>query len=179
MTLTSTRKNTIGAILIAVAALVFWVFDLVMYKQIPIFDSAISEHQAVLQKRKDAQQNIQSLYGTYQNRLSEIQKFLSIVPEGKEIAELISALETIAVQSGIEISEISIAEQKGAKTSKKGTRNVGISIKLLAPYSSILTFLNSIEQNIRVIDIQRIAVAPSIANTLLGIDIRGEAYFIK
>ncbi len=168
----------LGACLVAVALFLFWAFDVVAYQQIPKYNQAITERQAILQEHKAILENITSLNAEYQKRSASVQRFSSTVPTQKSTAQLIVSLDAAATQAGIHISDLGMGETKQVGEAA-GPSTVSITMAMTGTYAGLLLFLSNLEQNVRIIDVQSISVQPQAGSGILNFDLRATTYFIK
>ena len=169
-------KNLLGVLLIAMGLFLFWTFLVPEFRDIMAQREAIQERQDLLAERQELMTKINETYTQYQGRAGDIQKFSAVVPAKKSTAELISELEAIAGQSGMQLANISIQQGQSA-----GDYQVlSINAELLGSYGSLLTFLGAAEQNIRLLDIDSInASAGEGGVTLPRFSLRAIVYFLK
>ena len=110
--------------------------------------------------------------------MSDVQKFSSIVPAKKSTAELVSELEAIAAQTGMQLSDVSMQEQSATADKGGGYRVLALNIGLTGNYASLISFLNAVEQNIRLMDVASIDAAMGGAGSLMRFTIRATVYFL-
>ncbi len=173
----NTNKPLLGAGLLAAALLLFWVFDAAAYQRVSALKSAIAERRQVLADRRSILADVSRLHQQYQQHAGEIAKFSAIIPTKKDIAEMVSSLDAIATQSGLQISEISTGESLQAKESYLPLL---LTIKAKGNYNGLVNFLDGVERNIRLVNVDTLEVArdenqPSVLN----MTIKGNAYFLK
>lgn len=174
----SGNKHYIGAGLIAVGLLLLWVLDVPAYGSINTLRQAIKDRKIVVQERRDTLANVQKLTAEYDTRKEDIQRFSAVIPATKSTAELVSALEVIADRAGIQLLEMSpneAAPDPGDTSSK-----LSIQLKVRGSYNGLFGFLDGIEKNIRLINIDSIEAAGDQTQAgILNLTVRGTAYFVK
>lgn len=173
----SPSKQLIGAVVIAVALFLVWMLLVPQYQKIMAYRNAISERQGLLTERAGILEKIKTLNQQARTKIGDIQKFSSVVPTKKDEAGLISAFDRIAQNLGVELPEISLATTMNTKQNLSG---VSVSLKLTGTYDQMIAFLDSIETNIRLLDISDLTAAPTaVGSTILNFNLNATAYFIQ
>lgn len=176
----SPNKNYIGAGLISIAIILFWMFALPFYDRISNLDVAIKEREDLLNFRSNAISNIRKLNREYQKRISDITKLSAIVPSKKSVAEVLSALNDISTRNGIELNSSAITSQK-ANDNTSSYDLLLLDMNLSGSYLGLINFLKTLESNLRLVDILSIdAAAAGTGNSnLLNFVVIGNAYYLK
>ncbi|MBX4211621.1 MAG: type 4a pilus biogenesis protein PilO [Candidatus Yanofskybacteria bacterium] len=178
MTTAIPQKKLLGAGLIAVALFLFWLFPYPAYQKIAAYRSAIGEREQLLVERRAAMDQITKLKKEYDQRASQIQRFSAVIPSKMATAELISALEQIANQSGVQMGDVTFSDSKQQTQTDYQLLGVGINGK--GTYSGLVTFLESIERSIRLLDVSKVdAGTDTSQGSLLNFTIQADAYFLK
>lgn len=174
------NKNYIGAGLIAIAIILFWVFTLPFYYRVSDLDTAIKDRNDLLVSRNSIISNISNLNKEYQKRIPEIAKLSAIVPAKKSVAEVLSAVNDISIKNGIELFSSAIIGQKVSDANTSPYNLLSIEIGLNGSYPGMTNFLETLENNLRLIDITSIDAAAGLGGTsLLNFIIKGNAYYLK
>lgn len=108
----------------------------------------------------------------------DIGKIKILVPEKKQLDEMVSSLQKITEQSGVQLSSLSTSEAAGDELG--AYKKVLISIDIVGTYPAFLEFLKLSEQSLRLYDISGITAAAS-TTTLGGINIviKMYTYYLK
>lgn len=169
-------KNLLGTLLIAAGLFLFWMFLVPEFRNVMARNEAIQQRRDLLAERQKLMAKIKEAYVQYQERAGDIRKFSAVVPVKKSTAELISELEAIAGQSGMQLTNISIQQGQSA-----GDYQVlSINAELAGAYGSLLAFLGAAEQNVRLLDVDSInASAGEGGAALPRFSIRAIVYFLK
>ncbi|MDP2647898.1 MAG: type 4a pilus biogenesis protein PilO [Candidatus Yanofskybacteria bacterium] len=171
-------KNILGAVLLAGAMFLFWVLDFGTYQKISTLRGAITLRENSIQEYQTILANIDEMKREYDQRSSDIRKFSAIIPVNKGTAELVSALERIANQTGIQIAEISLGSP--TQSIQLPYEILNVSITAQGGYGALVAFLDGIEKNIRLLDVDVTdAIARQDSSTVLDLKIQANAYFIK
>lgn len=174
------NKNYIGASLIAVAGFFIWGWVLPGYNTITELKDLVKERQDLISSRSAIIANIATLTQEYQKRAADIKKLSAIAPNKKSVAEIVSTMENIASRNGMQLTGETISEQKGEEGSMYSS--VLIDVSLSGSYASLVSLLQSLEKNLRLMDVVSIDVSPGTAPgsaTGLNFRIKMSAYFIK
>ena len=170
----SPNKNYIGAGMIAITVVLFWVLALPFYNRISDLDTAIKERESLLSSRNTIITNIKNLNKEYQKRIPDIAKLSAIVPSKKSVAEVLSAINDVSAKNGIELFSSAII---GQKVSDADIVEMGLN----GNYPGLTNFLRAFERNLRLVDITSVDAATSgLGNTsALTFVIKGNAYYLR
>lgn len=168
-----------GMIAIVMSVIAFFFFISPLFKKVgPGREFDVATAQATLDIQKKTYTDLQKLGASY-DKISDKQIDLlsRILPEQKDIPEIISQLEAIARQSGVQIVSMNIAElkeqeaqsarqrlqsQTGQKTaSTTEIQKLNLQLDVAAHnYESMKRFIESLQSHVRVMDVQRFAYSP-------------------
>ena len=170
-------KTYLGATLIALAGILFWVLVVPAYNYVGALDVALEEREDILNDRSQTIANISSLTQGYAQRAADLQRFSNIVPAQKNSAEIVSTLQALATQNGLILSSIAL----GSNESREKTPYVllSIDIALSGSYPAFRSFLAGFEQNIRVMDIISIDASRPGEEPTVGFRLKANAYYLK
>jgi Tfp pilus assembly protein PilO len=172
------NRAYIGASLIAVAGILFWILTMPTYDRMSANREALAERTALLEGRSAIINNIKSLIKEYTAHADEIKRFASIVPPQKSAAEIVSAIQTIAVQNGVQLSTLAVGPTLGDNQTPYQDQTIDIGIN--GSYPAFKSFLGALEKNIRVIDITSIDASPTTEDSpIISFRLKGTAYFLK
>lgn len=168
----------IGALLIAIAGIIFWTLLMPIYDTIMAQREAITERADIIKNRSDIIANISTLTQEYANKSANIARFSSIVPAQKSAPEIISSIQALATQNGLQLTTISLSGGTNKDTSSYQEQSIDLG--LTGGYLSFKSFLMALERNIRLIDIISIDASPTSDNSsIIGFRIKGNAYYLK
>jgi Tfp pilus assembly protein PilO len=170
-------KQLIGGGLIAIALFLFWVFPYAEYTKISALKDAITERDGLIKERSEIQDQVKKLSAEHNRQSNEIKVLQAVVPSEKETAEIISALQVIGQQNGVQLLGVSFSESTDDKDKPYNTMR--LTMNGSGGYSAIRGMLNSIEQNIRLIDVKSLKMGVDQQTRQLLFDIQAEAYFLK
>ncbi len=169
-------KQYIGAGLIALGLFLVWMLAVPAYNKISAYQSAIHDRQATLDERSKIFQHIQDLNGQLRANVGDTRRFAAVIPTKKELAELISAIDRIALNAGIQVSEINVSENRQGKETYN---SMSLSLKIVGQYANLLSFFDGIEKNIRLLDVLTTEISRDVGSPTLSVKVIANAYFLK
>ena len=174
------NKNYIGAGLVALALIGAWGWILPEYDQISELNLALEERQELYDSRSAIIKRIQDLNKEYQQRAADITKISSVLPSKKSLAEMVSAVEKLSTQSGLQLISATIAG-KPSDSQARAYNLLPIEIAMGGSYPGLVSFLKSAEKNLRIMDVISIDAAAGVVDNpgLLNFSIKGNAYYLK
>lgn len=175
------NKNIFAALITAVAAALVFVVVVPEYDAIVDARTAIEERRTTLADRQASLQNVKTLDGQYRQRQNDIKRVLSFLPETKQNDQIVSSVEAATIQSGIQLVGMNITPlNQSTSTAYKVTY---VTINAIGGYTSLLSFLRSLEQHLRLYDIVDMTVSQATsagsAENALDISIKMNAYNLK
>lgn len=179
--MTPANKTYIGYALVGLGIVLAFVVGLPAWDGISALNVAIEERQELIASRQSVIQRIDSLYSEYQSRESDVSKIESIVPSKKALPEIITAFQTIAQQNGMQLLSLSTGEISDP-SSTEILKRMTFEITVDGGYIAYKSFLDSLEKNIRLVDIDEMsgsANVNSIGQINTSFAIRGSFYYIK
>lgn len=172
-------KNIFGAFTLAIALFFFWPAIYGSWQEMLALRSALSERQQLQTERTAILTNADQEYTKYQTTISGDagRNFIQLVPVKKNTAELVSAMEDIARSSGVQLTQVKIAETKG----KEGDpyRTLSLSLEMSGSYPSLRSFLGSLEQYVRILNVGSILVSTDETTGQLAFTVKADSYFLK
>lgn len=177
--MTDSRK-IFGAFAIGIALFFFWPAVIGTWNQVSALRVAAAERDTLLKKRTDIFAKADAAYAEYQGKLTDQdgKKFAALVPVRKDAAELVSALQEIANGSGISLGQIHVSEGKGNAAEQFNT--LSLTIDLSGSYASLRSFLTSVEQYVRLLNVKTISVGSGDrSSATLKFTVRADTYFLK
>lgn len=172
-------RKIFGAFIIAIALFFFWPTVIGSWQEASALRAAVAEREDLLAKRQEILTDVTVAYAEYQDKLTEQdnQKFASLIPVRKDTAELISAMQEIADNSGIAINEVQINEGKSSSGSFK---SFSLNIDMRGSYTSLRSFLEGLEQYVRLLNVNVIQITSDTQNPgRLRFTVRADTYFLQ
>ena len=174
----SPNRAYIGALLIAIAGIMFWLLAMPAYDAIADRRAALADRDTILTGRAAIIANIASLNQQYAANAAELKRFSYVVPATKSAAELVSTVQALASQNGLTLTTIQLAGISTQDTNPYNTQAINLSLS--GSYLAFRSFLSALESNIRLIDVLSVNANPTAENSsLISFQIRGNAYFLK
>ena len=168
----------IGAALAAIAGIFFFVLVLPAYDGVSSRRTALAERNDLITEQTATVAKLADLNKQYAARAGDIKQFSYVVPSGKNTADLVSMLQALVSQNGLQLTGLSM----GANTvdDKAPYYVQSIDIGMSGGYVAFRSFMEGIERNIRMIDIDSIDAAPVSENSpTINFRIKAHAYFLK
>jgi len=174
----SPTKNYIGAGLIALALFGAWGWIFPEYNKMSELNVGIKERQDLYDSRSATIKKIQDLNKEYQQKSADIAKISAILPSKKSLAEVLSAIDKLSSQSGLQLVNATVTGQP-SNDSNSVYNIMPIQLTLSGNYIALENFLQSAEKNLRLIDIATLNAANVGGSSMLDFSIKGNAYYLK
>ena len=168
-----------GIGLAGLAIIAFWIFGMPAWDRSSLLKDAIAEREDILSAREEVLKKIEDLNEQYRNRANDVARISSIVPGTKGVAELVSTIEAITQQTGIQLTEITMGGDN--KKQQEELQIISIELGLTGSYLSLTLFLDLIEKNLRMIDVFEINISRTAASetqTALNFRVKANAYYL-
>ncbi len=171
-------RTYIGAGLIAVAGILFWMFAMPQYDAVAANRVALQERTEILSDRSALITKIEGFAKKYAENAPAIERYSSIVPARKSVPELVSSVQTLANANGLQLTTMALTAD--SKQSKDPYESQSVDMALTGGYPAFKSFLSALERNIRIIDISSVDANPTSENSpVIGFRIKGSAYYLK
>lgn len=152
------NRSTLASIIAALAFLMFFVLVMPQYDAIKLFRETVAAREALFAERSATISRIQELERQAEARQADIDRLSAFMPRGKQIDEVVSSLEKIAANSGLQLTVITTSEAGSAADEQK---RVFISTDLTGTYPNLVNFLKSLERSLRLYDVSEVIVSPA------------------
>lgn len=173
----SNSKTLMGVVLVSAALFAGWALLGGQYRKINVLKAAITERDGIIAEREGVMKSVDSLYATYQQRQQDVDRFGKVVPDKSDVASLISSIDAISANAGLQLVGISV---QGGGVDKDASGTLLIPVQLLGNYESFNAFLEGIEKNLRLLNVTSIGISPDPVNPqLLNFDVQLSAYVVK
>ncbi len=172
-------KNIFGAFCVAIALFFLWPSVFGSWSEMQALRAALAERVTLNDARIAILTKAAAEYVKFQKiSTGESGKNLAEVgPVKKEVAEVISAVQDIATTSGLQLSQLQIAQLQGKESDAYHTMT--LDIEMAGSYPALRTFLGSLEQYVRILNVSTIQISADQAGAGLKFALKAEAYFIK
>lgn len=172
-------KNIFGAFTLAVALFFVWPAVFGSWAEVSALRSALDERQTLADQRAAILSKVDQEYAQYQALASGSngRAFAELVPVKKDSAELVSAIQDIANNSGVQVTQIQISEANAKKGGQYQT--LTMTITLSGPYPGLRTFLAGLENYVRILNIGNIQISVDQTTGQFNYSVKADAYFLK
>ena len=171
-------RTYIGAFLIAITGIIFWVLLMPAYNKVMDQRQAIVQREDIIKTKTEIIESIKSLTKEYASKSNDITRFASMVPAVKSAPELVSSIEALATQNGLQLKTISLSGNISPGIEPYQEQSIGL--ELNGGYPAFKSFLIALEKNIRLIDVLSIDASPTSDNSpIISFRIKGNAYYLK
>lgn len=166
----NTKTVLINATIFLAAALVgwFWVWGSVV--DVNYLRGQISLRFGTMELEREIIQKLNSINQVLDSQKSNVERLDQAIPTAAERPEIISMMEQLASQNGLNLKNIDItalAEEvrppQASKSENLGQNNqlrrLNISLNLAGSYSSLKSWLEAVERNLRIVDVKDVAVS--------------------
>lgn len=173
-------KHIFGALVVAIALFFAWPTVIGTWQEVGALRDARDARALLLTERTKIISTTHQAYAEYQEKVSgaDGQKFAALVPVRKDTAELLTAIQDIGSFTGVQVGEIRMSETKGKAGEQFKALN--FTLNLSGAYPALREFLASLEQYVRLLNIDSIqANADTRQAGLLRFVVQGNAYFLK
>ena len=162
----------------AVALFFFWPAVYGSWQEVSALRAAVAERQQLLDTRTATLSKAADEYKKLQSALSgNGQNFLQLVPVKKNTAELVSAVQDIAANAGVQLTQVQIADAKGKDTDPYKT--LSISLEMNGTYPALRSFLGDLESYVRILNVNSIQISADASSGQLRYVVKADTYFLK
>jgi len=123
----------------------------------------IQETQTKIQMLKDYQVKFNNLVQNYQNLGAEIELINQALPQEAQTAQILATLDAISKKTGISLNDLAFTLQTG-----EDYNTVNIKTNFSANYAAFKNWLNEIEKELRLFDLEKVNIKASVAPSLTG-----------
>lgn len=172
------NKNTLAAIIVGLSLFLLFVLILPQYDEIKAAKDAKESRLVLLGERTAAFENVQESNRQVQSRKSDLDKIGTFLPETKQIDEVVSSIQKIAQDAGLQLSGITTSATPALGGSEY--KKLLIGLDLVGSYPAFVSFLRLIEQNLRLYDVfEIVATESTTVPGVVNLSIKIDAYHLK
>jgi hypothetical protein len=166
-------QGLLGPILIAAAIFIFFALVMPLYNEINAVKQAIDERTVLAADLEDALSQVKKLKSEITSNRSKVEKVSAVITGPKNSDEILVALETMANESGIDLSSIEMGQGK----SEGKYEVINLKIGGASTYWSIQSFLNKMEKNTRLFDVIKV----NLSDTGIGVrfNLETNVYYLE
>lgn len=144
-------KTLIASIIFAAGAFMFFVLVLPEFNAISNAKAALETRQLLLEERTAELKKVAEFEEQYMARQADIDKLTVMLPEKKRIDEVVSSIQQITSQSGLNLISMTTAGLTEAGIA--GYKKIIVNFDLVGQYPAFVGFLKLLEQNLRLYDV--------------------------
>lgn len=171
------NKNLVATIIVSVGLFLFFAMVMPQYSAISTFRSNLKQEETLYNERTAFLESFKSLNAKVKARQTDINKVVSFLPAGKRSDEIVSSLQEIAQESGLQLT--SLSSSNSASTTDTGYKKMFITVEMVGTYPSLVNLLGLMEKNLRLFDINQItAISSTTSPGLLNINLKMNAYYL-
>ena len=179
-------KLILPSILIIISLGTFYVFTNPHYQSINKYKDQIGQYDEALNNEIKLEQDRDALSNQYHNFPQATQdRLVKMLPDNADNIRLIIDIQKIAVANGVNVVSTafdSSSAQSSPTDLRGGQTDYGVfdlEFSLVGSYKNFLQFLNAMESNLRVTDIQSISFSSGDAKDVYTYDIKIKTYWLK
>ena len=148
---------------IGAAAVIFFTWTQPIFTEIKsLYDkeSTLNSTLANFTKFQAQEKNILDKYNSINK--DDLTKLNKLLPSMANAVDLVVEVESMAKNSGLIIKDINVKKPEETQKSsfgekKSGVGNILITMKIVGPYKSFVSFLENLEKNLRLTEVERIS----------------------
>lgn len=160
-------RNILAALVVALGIFGIFAFVLPEYHNITAARELLQAREERLTERQALVKKVAELDEQYRKNVSSIGKLDTLLPTKKQQDEMVSSLHTISTQTGVTLIELAVADSSSqAEASYKSSL---ITLRAFSRYEQFLSFLQLLEQSLRLYEVQSISVSEASAGGGAGI----------
>ncbi len=171
-------RSYIGAGIIAITGILFFTLILPTYNSVSSRRTALADRKVSLTEQQEGIASFNKLKEEAAQRSDAIKQFSAVVPATKSPAEIVSMIDTIARQSGLQLATLAMGTSTVQEKSPYASQAVDMGLS--GGYLAFRSFIDGLEKNLRIIDIDAIDASPTTDNSpIINFRIRAHAYYLQ
>jgi len=124
------------------------------YNSLKDLGAQIKEKEQTLASRQEALEDLKELEESYNRAKVKVKDIPDILPKEEQVPELLVQLDALAKENNMGLASINITP--GAEAEEALYKSLSISAGVAGSYSNLKKYLDSVEKNMRLIDITSI-----------------------
>ncbi len=146
------KKNIIALVLVVVFISILFLLDWPAYKKFVFLSNETERYENLLEEEKGLLVKVNQLKEIYESRENELKKVHYSLPAGKEVPNLIVQFEALASENGLILESLDFIEL----TEQEKYKGLSVSLSISGTYQSFKSFLEALEFNVRLMDVQSV-----------------------
>lgn len=167
------KNNLIIIVLLIAFIAILFLVDWPAYNKFVFLNSETERYKNLLEEEKELLAKVNQLKEIYESREDELKKVYYSLPAGKEIPNLIVQFEALASENGLILESLDFTEQESRKT-------LSVSLSISGTYQSFESFLEALEFNVRLMDVQSIdfsSAETEVGSSIFTFDVKLIVYY--
>jgi len=169
------NKNFIASIIFALGCFIFFVLDVPQYDLLLDAKSALASEQVLLAERKTMSDNFKTLFSQMQQRANDIEKLTVVLPIRPSDDQILSALEQVVAQNGMQLRTVAVSPLKESSVSQY--KRVSINIDISGLPVGVPRLLSDLESSLRIYDVAEISISKDSSTSSFFITLKAYAYY--
>lgn len=182
------RRNLIIIILLLAFVAVVVFLDYPLYKEVKSFRKGLEIKQEELRGVEELLVKIKELKAIYEENKDEAKRAFYAIPSGEDLPNLIVQLEALASINGLILEKVDFGQPaaEGVKWGPGGEekeivvkeyKTMNVTLEVTGTYESLKSFLKSVEENIRLMDITSINFSASAEGGAFSFGVSMNVYY--
>ena len=168
-------RNFLPALIVALAGFLLLALVWPQYQAVQTRRQAIQAVQALTAERQTWQENVANLTRQYQSRRADVANLNLLLPERRQLDQIIVNLQAAASQSGLQLREVTLSDNQGTGSPKQ----VAIKLNAGGSYPGLMTWLREVEQSLRLYDVGDISLARDLGGGGYSLEVKLNTYNLK
>lgn len=170
-------RTYLGAVLIGIAGLLFFVLVMPTYDGISARRAALDQRTQMVNDDNAVIAKLNDFKKQSADRAADIKEFSNIVPATKDGADLVSMLQALASQNGLQMTTLAMGSTANTQDSPYSDQSLDIGLN--GGYVAFRSFVDDMEKNVRIIDVDSIDAAPvTEGSPTISFKVKAHAYFL-
>jgi len=150
-------KKLLASILFSIALFLGFGLVLSKYDQVEALKLALAEREVIYEARKKAFANVNNFEQETLRYQTDVSRMGIFLPEKQKNDEILSAIYSAGIESGIELGNVSLGTSQVIEGKKIAA--TPIAIEGFVSYQGLTRFLTSLESSLRIFDISELSVS--------------------
>lgn len=171
------NKNLIASIVFALGFILFFILVMPQYDAVGFAKENLKTKRMLLDERTAELDNFKNLDRQAKARQTDIGKVVVFAPPKKQIDEVVSSIQKVVADSGLQLISMTTAE---LAATTENYRKITLGPELQGQYPAFVNFLGLLEQNLRLYDISEIAASVNTGvSGGVNFSVKITAYYLK
>ena len=153
------RQVILLIVFIAIITFVVWQYFLPAFNEVSLLRQDAADWREKLASTQELSKKLSELKIKYENLSDEAEKVAQAITQGEDLPGLLVQLEDLSSRSGLVFGDVAFSSpdyKKNKQTVAAGSKTLIVDISLSGSQGSLMSFLKSIEENLRIMDVTAI-----------------------